>query len=70
MDRRTALVFIAIFGIVFSIGVIQHESASSESSAEISDVASTSARYIVQAESLEIAKKAVETVGAEHTQVR
>jgi serine protease AprX len=67
MDRKSVYSFIAVLSIVFAIGAIQYESPSSESTVEVSSTTMESASYIVQAESLEIAKRAVETIGAEIT---
>ncbi len=58
MSRKSVYSFIAVLSIVFATGAIRHESPSSESTVEVSNTAMESASYIVQAESLEVAKTA------------
>lgn len=70
MNRRSVFSFIAVFSFVAGIGYFSSISASveeTESHAESPKAASTSARYLIQAESLEIAKQAVEAIGGDVT---
>ncbi len=67
MERRALVTLIGIFSIVAAFGVFRHVSPSSESPLEISNITTMSASYIVQADSLDIARQAVEAIGAEIT---
>ena len=67
MDRRALVTLIGIFSIVAAFGVVRQVSPSSESPLEISNITTISVSYIVQADSLDIARQAVEAIGAEIT---
>jgi serine protease AprX len=67
MNGNALVTLAGILGIAIATAVLCHDSPSSEPSVENSSTSITSARYIVQADSLEIARQAVEALGADIT---
>jgi hypothetical protein len=72
MNRKSLITFVSIFSFVAAIGAVQYSSQSSDAPVEISNTTASnttamSTSYIVQAESLDVAKDAVEAIGGEIT---